>query len=101
MGFDFVGLAEDDVDAAAISSPAGNTCREMLGGVGDALVVLFFEFVFFGVRRGIATLPEGLNKVVALFVVRELLKGGSLFIRDDVGDVLVQPLFVGLAQLLF
>src|SRR5215471_10446167 len=100
MGLDFVGLAEDDIDAAAIGSPAGDACCVMLIGIGDALVVLFLKFVLFGVGRGIAALPESFNEVIALFVVRELLEGGTLFIGDDVGDVLVKPLFVGLAQLL-
>jgi hypothetical protein len=72
----------------------------MLVGVGNALVVLFFEFVLFGIGRGIAALPEGFNEVVALFVVGELLEGGPLFVCDDVGDVFVEPLLVGLAQFL-
>jgi hypothetical protein len=72
----------------------------MLVGVGDALVVLFLIFVLFGIGRGIAALPEGFNEIVALFVVGELLEGGSLFVGDDVSDVFVQPLLVGLAQFL-
>ncbi len=72
----------------------------MLVGVGDALVVLFLIFVLFGVRSGVAALPEGFDEVVALFVVRELLEGGALFVGDDVDDVFVQPLLVGLADFL-
>ena len=100
MGLNFIGLAEDDVDAAAIGLPSGNAGGEMLVGIGNALVVLFFIFVLFGVGRGIAALPEGFNEVVALLVVGELLEGGALFVGDDVGDVLGQPLLVGLAQFL-
>src|SRR4051812_43390670 len=96
MGFDFVGLAEDDVDTAAVGLPSRDASGEVLVGIGDALVVLFFVFVLFGVRRGIAALPEGFNEVIALLVIRELLEGGALFVSDDVGDVFVQPLSIGL-----
>ncbi len=98
MRLDFIGLAVHDVDAAAIGLPAGHAGGEMLVGVGDALVVLFLIFVLFGVGGGIAALPEGFNEVVALFVVRELLEGGALFVGDDVDDVLVEPLLVDLAH---
>src|SRR4051794_3660624 len=73
----------------------------MLVGIGDTLVVFFFEFVLFGIRRRIAALPEGFNEVVALLIIGELLKGSAFFVSNDVGDVLVQPLLVGLAQFLF
>ena len=72
----------------------------MLIGISNALVVLFFIFVFFGVRGRIAALPEGFDKVVALFIVRELPEGGALFVGDDVNDVFVEPLLVRLAQFL-
>ena len=94
MRIDFIGLAENDVHASAIGFPARNARREMLVGVGDALVVLFFIFVLFGVGSGIAALPEGLDKIVAFLVVRELLEGGALFVGDDPDDVLFQPLLV-------
>src|SRR5271169_1593461 len=101
MGFDLIGLAENDVDATAVGFPAWDTSREMLVGVGNALVVLFLIFVLFGIGGWVAALPEGFNKIVALFVVGELLKSGALFVGDDPDDVLFQPLFVGLAQFLF
>ena len=101
MRVDLVGLAVNDVDAAAIGSPAGHARREMLFGVGNALVVLFLIFVLFGVGRGVAALPEGFDEVVALLVVGELLESRALFVGDDVDYVLFQPLLVGLAQFLF
>jgi len=61
--------------------------------------VLFFELVLFGVGRGIAALPEGLDELVALLVVRELHEGGFLFVGDNPAHVLVQPLPICLAQL--
>ena len=97
MRINFIRLAIDDVDAAAIGSPAGNARREVLVGVSDALVVLFLIFVLFGVRRGIAALPEGFDEVVALLVVGELFEGGALFVGDDADDVFFQPLLIGLA----
>ena len=97
MRVDFVGLAEHDVDTAAVSSPARHASGKMLVGIGDTLVVFFFEFVLFGIRRRIAALPEGFNEVVALLIIGELLKGSAFFVSNDVGDVLVQPLLVGLA----
>ena len=97
MRLDFIRLAEHDVDAAAICFPARNAGCKMLVRIGNALVMFFLEFVLFGVRRGIAALPEGFNKVIALFVVGQLLEGRAFFIGDDVGDVFVQPLLVRLA----
>src|SRR5437899_8067415 len=98
MRFDFVGLAKDDVDAAEVGLPSRDTRGEVLVGVGDALIMLFLILVLFCVGRGIATLPEGLDEVVALFVVGELLESGPFFVGDYVGDVFIQPLFVSLRQ---
>ena len=95
MGFDFIRLAIHDVHAAAIGLPAGDAGSEMLVGVGDALVVLFFVFVLFSVGRGITTLPESFDEIVALFVVRELLEGGTFLVADNPDYVLIEPLFVG------
>src|SRR6476469_4876342 len=100
MRLDFIRLAEHDVDAAAVGLPPRDAGGEMLVGVGNALVMFFLEFVLFGVRRGIAALPKRFNKVVALFVVGQLLESRSLFIGNDVRDVFVEPFLVRLAQFL-
>src|SRR5208282_830700 len=71
----------------------------VLVGIGNAPVMLFFKLVLFGVGRGIAALPESLDELVALFVVRELHEGGFLFVGDNPAHVLVQPLPISLAQL--
>src|SRR5581483_8510569 len=97
MGFDFVGLSKDDVNTAAIGFPSWDASCKVLVGVGDALVVLFLILVLFGVGRRVAALPERFDEVVALFVIRELLEGGTFFIGDDVNDVFVEPLFIRLA----
>src|SRR5437868_13892547 len=100
MRIDFIRLAENDVDAATIGLPTRDARGEMLVGVGNTLVVFFLKFVLFGVRRGIAALPKRFNKIVAFFVIGQLLESRPFFIGDDVSNVLVQPLFVRLAQLL-
>ena len=94
MRLDLVGLAVHDVDAAPVRFPARNAGGEMLIGVGNSLVVLFFVFVLFRVRSGIATLPESLDERIALFVVAQLLKRRLLFVGDDPDYVLIEPLLV-------
>ena len=64
----------------------------MLVGVSDPLVMFFAIFVLVGVRIGIAAQPELLDELLALFVGGELLESRPLLVRDDVGDVLVEPL---------
>ncbi len=98
MRVDFVRRAVHDVNTPAVGFPARNSRSEMLIGISDAAVVFLFVFVLFRVRRGVAALPEGFNKVVAFFVVRELLKGGSFLVGNDPNYVLVQPLLVDPAE---
>ena len=100
MVFDFVRRAVRDVDAAAVGLPARDARGVVLVGVGDAAVVLFLELVLDGIGRGVAAQPELLDELLALFVGLQPLEGRALFIGDDVGDVLVQPLAVGSLQLL-
>ena len=72
----------------------------MLVGIRDAAVVLFFIFVLGCIRAGIAAEPELFYELVALFVVGELLEGGSLFVGDDPANILIHPLGVDF-QLVF
>ena len=58
MGLNLVRLAEHDVNAAAVGLPSRDARGKMLVGIRDAPIVLFFEFVFLGVGRRIAALPE-------------------------------------------
>ena len=101
VGFDLIGRAPDDVNAAAIGPPAGNSRGEPLVGVGDSAVVLFLEFVFDRVRSGITALPERLDELLALFVGLQLQERGSLFIADDVRDFFFQPFLVRGGKFLF
>src|SRR5437879_5524888 len=100
MRFNLIGLAVHDVNAAAVAFPARDAGGKMLVGVGDAGVVLFLVLVLFGVGSRVATLPEGLDELVAFFVVGKLFESGSFFVGDDPDDVLVEPLLVNLAELL-
>jgi len=70
MGVNLIRRPVDDVDAAAVSFPAGDALvgREVLVGVSDAPVVLFLEGIFRRIRIGIAALPELLDELLALFV---------------------------------
>src|SRR6266550_2697529 len=86
MAFGLVRFAPGDINAAAVSLPAGNTRCVMLVGIGDALVVLLTKLVFISIRIGIATAPELFDETFALVV------------SDDVRDVLVQPILVSLFQ---
>src|SRR5712691_11582250 len=98
MAFGLVWFAPGDVDAAAISLPAGNARGVMLVGIGDTLVVLLTKLVFISIRIGIATAPELFDETFALVVGFELLERLALLLSDDVRDVLVQPIFVSLFQ---
>jgi len=71
----------------------------MLVGIGDALVVFLFEFVFVGIGIGIAPAPELFNEPLALVIGCKFLKGLSLFIRDDVSDIILQLVFVSCLEL--
>jgi hypothetical protein len=71
----------------------------MFISIGNAAIVLFFEFVLLRVRCGIATPPEGFNKIVALSAVAELAKSRFFFWSDDVPHIILQPLLIGLLQL--
>ncbi len=78
----------------------------MLVRVCDTAVMLFAEFVFDGVRGGVAAEPEVL-KTLALFIgLPDATKAERSSSRgDDVGDVLIQPMAIGrgklFAELLF
>src|SRR5271170_2440112 len=98
MRVDFVGRAVHDVDPSPVTLPARDSRSEMFVRIGDAPVVFFLVFVFFRVGSGVAALPEGFDKVIALFVIRELLKGGSFLVGDNPDYVLVQPLLIGFAE---
>ena len=66
----------------------------MLVGIGDAAIVLFFKIVVGQIRIRAAAQPELLDELFALFVGRELQEGLTLFRRNNVDDVFVQPLLV-------
>ena len=71
----------------------------MLVGIRDAPVVFFAEFVFRGIGVGVAPLPERLDEVVALFIVRQAFEGLQFLVGDDPAHILVHPLLVGALEL--
>src|ERR1700719_1296044 len=99
MRFHFVSRTVHDINPAPVPLPAGNSRCKVLVSISDAPVVLFFVFVLFGIGRGVAALPEGLNKVVAFLIVRELLESRSFLVGDDPDYIFVQSLLVHLGEL--
>src|ERR1700674_1037000 len=73
---------------------------EMLIGVRDAAVVLFFEVVVRKIGITAAAEPKLFNELLTLFVRVQLQESLALFRRDDIDSVLVEPLLVGSVQLL-
>src|SRR5260370_39633352 len=96
----FIGRPRQDVHAAAICLAARNSGSEMLIGVRDAAVVLFFEIVVGKIGIAAAAEPKLFNELLALFVSIQLQESLALFGRNDVDDVLVEPLLVRGVQLL-
>src|SRR5215510_12480997 len=82
MRFDFVGRTPNDVGAAAIRTPAGNTGGKVLVGVCDAAIVFFFEGVFAGFRGWITAIEESLYELVALFVGAKAKESVALFLGN-------------------
>src|SRR5205807_3128244 len=80
---DLIGRTKDDVSATAIGFPTRDACSKMFVRVCDPTVMLFLEFVLHRVRGRIASEPEALDKVVPLFIVRQLLERGAFLVGDD------------------
>src|SRR5262249_25368995 len=99
MRINLVRRTKLDVDHSAIGSPSRLARCEVLVGIRDAAIVLFFVFVLYRVRSRVAAKPELLNELVALLVVGELLERLALFVGDNPPHVLVLPLLVRSAQL--
>ena len=97
MGLNLIGLSIHDVHPAAIAFPARNASGKVLVGISNTRVVLFFELVFYRIRRWIAALPEAFNELVPFFVIRKLFECCPLFIADNPAHIFIQPLFIGLA----
>jgi hypothetical protein len=84
-----VRLSIHDPDASAIGLPSGDSRSKVLIRVSDALVIFLFKLVLVRVGIGIATAPKLLNESLSFVVRRQLLKSLSLFLRDDVRNILV------------
>src|SRR5690349_6075182 len=101
MRLDLVGLTPSYINTAAVSFPARNSGGEVLIRVSDAFVILFAELVFFGIRVRVATTPKVFNKIFTFLVRLKGEKGLFLSTRNDVGNVVVQPFFIGVFELGF
>ena len=88
---DLIRRTVNDVNATSVCFPAGLAASEVLAGVCDPSIMLFFEFIDGRARIGIAAAPELLDEVLLLFQCCQALEDALLFIRDDVDGILVQP----------
>src|ERR1700733_16324317 len=61
--------------------------------------MLLLKFIFRSVRSRIAAQPEIFDKSFALFVGGKLQEGFAFGVGNDVRHVIIQPNFVGRAQL--
>src|SRR4030095_13199120 len=89
--FALIRFSIHDPDAPAIRFPSWYAGREMLIGIGNALVVFLFELVLIGVGVGIAPAPEFLDKPFPFIVGCQFFKSLPLFVRNDISDVLLKP----------
>jgi hypothetical protein len=101
MVLNLIRRAIDDVNSAPIGFPPRDASGEMRIGVGESLVVFFLKLVLLRTRVWIAALPEGYDENVPVGIRRELAEVGTLLIRDDVANVLVQPFLIRKESTLF
>src|ERR1700694_1382289 len=94
MSLSLVGLTIHDPNAAAIRLPARNAGSKVLVGIGNAFVILLFEFVLISVGIRIATTPELFNEALSFLVSLNFFECLSLIICNDVNNVFLQPVFV-------
>src|SRR5688572_21541570 len=99
MGLYRIRLTPLDIDAPAVGFPARDAGCKLLVGVGDAFVIFLAVFVLLGVGIRIAAAPKILDKILALFVRLKGHERALFVLRDDIGDVIVQPALVGLLDL--
>src|SRR6185437_11732863 len=92
MRVDFVRRAVFDVNHPAVCLPTWNARCVMVVCIRNAAIMLFLVLVLFRIRRGIAPQPELLYELLPLFIRFQTLEGLLFFVRDDVDNVLVQPL---------
>ena len=98
MRFPLVGLAVHNPDATPVGFPARNAGAEVLVGVCDAFVVFLFKLVFVGIWIRVAPAPKFLDEAFALVVSSQFLECLAFFVGNDVSDVFVEPVFVGLFE---
>jgi hypothetical protein len=100
---DVVRFSQDDVDSAPVRPPAGQgrLPPEIIVSVVDSPEVLGLELVLRRTRSRVPLPPKGLDEEVAFPVGLQLLEDLFLERRDDVDDLLLQPLLVKGREVLF
>src|ERR1700733_3851406 len=83
----------------AVRHPSWFPSRKVFVRIRDARIVLIAELIVRRVWVRITTLPELLDELVALLIVREVLKCLRLFIGYDPAHVLIHPGLVLTLQL--
>src|SRR6185437_10397649 len=89
-----------NIDVAAVRQIAGLAGGEVVVGIRDAGKDLVAVFIVRGIRVGIPPAPEVLDEGVALLIVRQVLEGLALGVRDNPVHVLIEPLLVVALQFL-
>src|SRR5579864_9021447 len=90
----FIRRSPGYVNSTTVCFPAGNARSKMLVGICDATVMLFFKSVLWRIGIRIAPLPERLDELLALFIRLQMNERVPLLRRNDVDNVLVQPLLI-------
>src|SRR5215475_13987071 len=98
MGLNLIRWSVHDINAATIRHPSRHAGREVLVRVLDPAIMLVLKRIVFAVRVGITTVPERLDKLLALLFVGELHESFSLVVRNDPTHVFVEPFLVIRAQ---
>ncbi len=99
VGIDVVRLAVCNVDVAAVRHPSRLARSEVLVRIRDAGVDLVAILVVRRVGARVAPLPEVLDELVPLLIVREMLERLRLGVGNDPPHILLQPGLVDAVQL--
>src|SRR5258705_6324562 len=70
----------------------------MLIRISNTLIVFLFELVFISVGIGITAAPEFLNEPLTFVIGGQFLESLSLFVGNDISDVLLKPILVSLLE---
>src|SRR5947209_6879428 len=92
--FQFIRWAVHNIHAPAVGLPSRSAGCIMLVRICDTAVMFLFEVVLRGARNRIASLPELFDKLLPFFIAGQFLERRTLFIGDDISDVLIHPFHI-------